>query len=131
VGAVLDAPVVANGVGADGGWQDDVADKHGGLAGSAPESGRSRAGENVAIDPDHRADVASPLGFGQAVAWREYLDQAGLVAGTALLVDGADAIERRGGVAQRGDDVMQGRLVGFDLGDQVNPACSGLLEGFF
>ena len=55
----------------------------------------------------------------------------GLVAGTALLVDGADAIERRGGVAQRGDDVMQGRLVGFDLGDQVNPACSGLLEGFF
>jgi hypothetical protein len=75
--------------------------------------------------------VASPLGVGQAVARREHLDQAGLVAGTALLVESAAAIERRGGIAQRGDDVMQGGLIGFDLGDQVNAACSGLLESFF
>jgi hypothetical protein len=75
--------------------------------------------------------MASPLGVGQAVARREHLDQTGLVAATALLVGSAGAIERCSGVTQRGDGVMQCGLVGFDLGDQMNAAGSGLLEGFF
>jgi hypothetical protein len=131
VGAVLDAPVVADGLGTDRGWQDGVADKQGGLAGDAPEPGCGGAGENVAIDADDRADMASPLGVGQAVAWREHLDQTGLFARTAVLVGGARAIEWRSGVAQLGDGVMESGLVGFDLGDQMNVACSGSFERFF
>jgi hypothetical protein len=83
------------------------------------------------MDADHRPEVASPLGVGQAVARCEHLDPAGLVAGTALLVDRAGTVERRGGVAQAGEGVMQAGLVGFDLGDQVSAARGGLREGFF
>ena len=131
VGAILDAPVVADGFGAGSGWQNDVADKQGGLTGSAPEPGCGGAGENVPTDADDRADMSSPLGVGQAVARREHLDQTGLVARTAVLVGRARAIEWGSGVAQRGDGVMKSGLVSFDLGDQMNAACSGLFEGFF
>ena len=41
------------------------------------------------------------------------------------------AIERRGGLAQRRDGVMQDGLVCLDLGDQMNAACGSLLERFF
>src|ERR1700733_14119946 len=41
------------------------------------------------------------------------------------------AIEGCCGVAQCGDRVMQGGLVGFDLGDQMNAGGGGLLECFF
>src|SRR5947209_3589642 len=75
--------------------------------------------------------MAGPLGVGQAVARREHLDQAGLVARAAVLVDGARGIERRRGIAQRGDSVMQRGLVGLDLSDQMNAAGSSMLEGFF
>jgi hypothetical protein len=75
--------------------------------------------------------MSSPLGIGQAVARREHLDQTGLVARTAVLVGSARAIEWGSGVAQRGDGVMKSGLVSFDLGDQMNAACSGLFEGFF
>ena len=44
---------------------------------------------------------------------------------------GRRAIERRGGIAQRGDGVVQGGLVSFDLRDQMYAACRGLLERFF
>ena len=75
--------------------------------------------------------MAIPLGVGQAVTWREYLDNAGFVAGSPLLVGGLDAIERRGRIAQLGNGVMQGGLVIFDLSDQMNIIGSGMLECFF
>ncbi len=37
-------------------------------------------------------------------------------------------IERRDFVAQLGDSVMQGGLVGFDLSDQMDTTGSGMLE---
>jgi len=123
--------MVADGVGADSGWQDNVADKQRGLTGGAPKSGRGGASENVARNADDRVDVVSPLGVGQAAARREDLDQTGLVTGVALLVGSERAIERCGGFAQRRDDVMQDGLVCLDLGDQMNAACGSLLEGFF
>jgi hypothetical protein len=123
--------MVADGLGADCGWQDDVADKQGGVGCGVPEPGRGGAGENVPINADDRADMATPLDVGQAVARREHLDQAGLVARTAVLVGSVRAIERLSGVAQRDDGAMESGLVGFDLGDQVNAACSGLFERFF
>jgi hypothetical protein len=51
--------------------------------------------------------------------------------GVALLVGSERAIERCGGFAQRRDGVMQDGLVCLDLGDQMNAACGGLIEGFF
>ncbi len=75
--------------------------------------------------------MAVPLGVGQAVTRREYLDYAGFVAGSTLRVGGLVYIERRGCVAQLGDSVMQGRLVGFDLSDQMYTTGSSMLECFF
>ena len=49
------------------------------------------------------------------------------VAAPTVFVGGSDAIERSCGVGQRGDGVMQGGLVRFDLGDRMNAvkvACS-------
>ena len=75
--------------------------------------------------------MAIPFGVSQAVTRPEHLDCAGFVAGPPRLVGGLDAIERCCGVAQSGDGVMQGGLVGFDLGDQMQAGCGRLLECFF
>ena len=123
--------MVADGVGADGGWPDGVADKQCGLTGGAPQPGCSGASENVARNADDRVDVVSPLGVCQAVARREDLDQTGLVTGMALLVGRERAIERCGGFAQRRDGVMQDGLVCLDLGDQMNAACAACSNAFF
>ena len=131
VRAVFYAPVVAYGLGALSGWQNDATDEQCNFASRAPQPSDGGAGENIAIDADHRADVAVPLGVGQAVTRREYLDHAGFVAGSTPLVGGFDTIERFDCVAQFGDGVMQGRLVGFDLSDQVYTTGGGMLECFF
>src|SRR5690349_3381533 len=55
----------------------------------------------------------------------------GFVAAPTLLVGGLCAIERCCDIAQRGDGVMKGGLVGFDLSDQMNAGGGGLLECFF
>jgi hypothetical protein len=52
-------------------------------------------------------------------------------AAPTLLVGGLCAIERCCDIAQRGDGVMKGGLVGFDLSDQMNAGGGGLLECFF
>jgi hypothetical protein len=75
--------------------------------------------------------MAVPLGAGQAVTRREYLDHAGFVAGSTPGVGGLVYIDRRDFVAQLGDSVMQGGLVGFDLSDQMDTTGSGMLECFF
>ena len=75
--------------------------------------------------------MAIPLGVGQTATRREYFDRAGFVAAPTLLVGGLCAIERCCDIAQRGDGVMKGGLVGFDLSDQMNAGGSGLLECFF
>ena len=62
VRAVFYAPVVADGLGTLSGWQHDVTDEQCNFAGRAPQPSDCGAGENVAIDADHRADVAVPLG---------------------------------------------------------------------
>ncbi len=59
------------------------------------------------------------------------LDHAGFVAGSTPLVGGLVYIERCDFVAQLGDSVMQGGLVGFDLSDQMDTTGSGMLECFF
>ena len=131
MGAIFNAPVLADGLSANGGRQDDFADEVGGLAGRPPEPGRRGAGQDVTRDADNGADMIGPFGAGQVIAWGEHLDQPQLISGMALLVDRVRTVERRLAITQRGDRVMQGRLVSFDLRDQMDAACSGLLERFF
>src|SRR5690242_19581518 len=123
--------MVADGVGADSGWRDDVADKQCGLTGGAPKPGRDGASENVASNADNRVDMVSPLGVDQAVARRERPRPDGPRHGVALLVGSERAIEPCGGFAQRRDCVMQDGLVCLDLSDQMNAAYGSLLECFF
>ena len=75
--------------------------------------------------------MAVPLGAGQAVTRREYLDHAGFVAGSTPAVGGLVYIERCDFVAQLGDSVMQSGLVGFDLSDQMDTTGSGMLRWLF
>ena len=81
MGAVLNAPVLADGLSADRRRQDGVADEPGRLAGRPPEPGRGGAGKNIASDTNDGADMIGPFGTGQAIAWREHLDQPQFVAG--------------------------------------------------
>ena len=74
--------------------------------------------------PSHSVSAKLPPGA-------EFFDRAGFVAGATLLVGGLGAIDRRCGVARRGDGPMKGGLVGFDLGDQMNVGGGSLLECFF
>ena len=62
MGAVLNAPVLADGLSADGGRQDGVADEPGSLAGRPPEPGRGGAGKNIPSDADNGADMIGPFG---------------------------------------------------------------------
>ena len=86
MGAVLNAPVLADGLSADRRRQDGVADEPGRLAGRPPEPGRGGAGKNIASDTNDGADMIGPFGTGQAIAWREHLDQPQFVAGMAVFV---------------------------------------------
>ena len=123
--------MVANDFGADVGGQNDVANEERRLAGGPPHPGDGGADEDVAGDADHGADMSSPFGIGEAVAWHEHFDEAGLVAAMALFIGTARTIERSLGVAERGDGMMQSGLVGLDLSDQVYAARGSLLVGFF
>ena len=123
--------MIADDVGADSSWQDDVADKQCGLAGGAPQPGRGGAGEDVSGNADDSVDMVSPFGLGQSVTWREDLGETGLVTGTALVVGSVRAIEWHGGLAELCDEVMEGGLVCLDLRDQMNAARGSLLERFF
>ena len=60
---------------------------------------------------DDCANMAVPLGAGQAVTRREYLDHAGFVAGSTPPVGGLVYIERRDFVAQLGDSGRAGWLL--------------------
>ena len=93
VGAVFYAPVIADSLGTGGGWQNDIADEQGALAGGAPHSSGSGPGEDVACDADCGVDMAHPFGAGQVVTEREHFDQTGFVTATALLIDGEVAIQ--------------------------------------
>jgi hypothetical protein len=53
--------------------------------------------------------MAVPLGVGQAVTRREYLDHAGFVAGSTLLVGGLVYIERRGSLRRSFDNFLDRR----------------------
>jgi hypothetical protein len=83
------------------------------------------------VSTDDRADMAIPLGVGQAATgantstMRVSSRDRRFLSVVWILSSGC------GCVAQLGDSVMQGRLVGFALSDQMNTTGSGMLECFF
>jgi hypothetical protein len=131
---VLDPPMTADSLCTDAGGQSDVGDEIRDLAGSLPQAGRRDALERVAGDADNRRDVIGPFGGGVQAgggAGIEDLDQADFVARSPLLIRGPDLIHRRRAPADLGNALVQGGLVGFDLGDEVGPDRGNLLKCFF
>jgi hypothetical protein len=128
---VLDPPMAADGVSAGCGGQGDVGNKVGDLAGSLPQAGRGDALERVTGDTDNRRNVIGPFGVGQGGAGSKHLDHADFIAGSLLLIRCPGLIQRCRALAQFGNALVQGRLVGLDLGDDVSAGRGNLLECFF
>ena len=128
---VLDPPMATDGVSAGCGGQGNVGNEVGDLAGSLPQAGCGDALERVAGDADDRRDVIGPFGVGQGGAGSKHLDHTDFIAGSPLLIRCPGLIQRCRALAQFGNALVQGRLIGLDLGDDVSAGCCNLLECFF
>jgi hypothetical protein len=69
VQAILDVPVVTDGVGSERCDDLDVGDEIGGLAGVFPMAGFCAALQAVALDTDDALDGALPVAAGEQIAW--------------------------------------------------------------
>jgi hypothetical protein len=69
VQAILDVPVVTDGVGSERCGDLDVGDEIGGLAGVFPMAGFCAALQAVALDTDDALDGALPVAAGEQIAW--------------------------------------------------------------
>ncbi|MCK5365279.1 MAG: hypothetical protein KAR22_20005, partial [Gammaproteobacteria bacterium] len=68
VQAILDVPVVTDGVGGERGGDLEVGDEIGGLAGVFPKAGFCAALQAIALDADDAFDVALPVAAGEQIA---------------------------------------------------------------
>ena len=120
-------PVVTDGFGTLSGWQDDVADEQGGSLVSRHSPVVAERGSALRL-----TRIIARMWPSDSVSASchraKYFDRAGFVAAPTLLVGGLGAISIARRVAQRGDGVMKGGMVGFDLGDQMNANGGSLLE---
>lgn len=89
----------------------------------APKTGGGGADDYVAIDANNRTDVAIPLGVGHGA------NTSSRGNGASCRRFGRYSSELRCRTVWRWRDV--GRVIGFDLGDQMNAGGGGLLECFF
>jgi hypothetical protein len=94
-----------------------------------PETGLGVAGENVALDADHRTDKGRPLGVGEGGSGIEDGDAALLLA-VAPPITATGCGKRGGAGAEVLGLLMQGGLVVLDLYDQVGSGLCGEIEGF-
>ena len=130
MGAGLDSPVGADGLGGALGGDRRVRDVEGSICGEAQQPGLGVAGKDAALDTDDGGDVGMPLGVGQFTGGIEDGDGAAFVA-VAALVAAVGRPERR---RSRGDFLnllVQGRLVVLDLDDQGDVGFSGDFKMFF
>ena len=128
--AILDSPMSADGVGSLGGRERRLDGVVGDFLRRFPGAGSGVLAPSEAGDPDDGGDQALP--FGVDVTGRvEGFDRAMLLASMAGWVVGREGVGRRGRGADCRRPVEQGRLVGFDLGDQGVSRILGGLKGFF
>ena len=129
VAAVFDAPMLAD-RGADGGrGQADLTGEEGCLLGGMPAAGRGVLVPGEPGDAGGGDDQAVPVGA-EAAGDVEGLDQTMLLAAMAVAVNGRGAVDGLLGGTDRVDGIVQGLLVGFDLGDEKAPGIPSRFKGF-
>lgn len=101
-----------------------------GLGRAVPQPGCGAAGKHPAIDLDNRFDMWPPLGVGYLVGRVEHGGDARLIA-VAAFVMAFVVSERRRGLRDCLDLLMQCRLVVLDLDNQVGIGLRSDLEMFF
>lgn len=129
--SVFDRPMLADGLRAERGRQQEFADKVGGFAGGLPQAGGRDALVRGARDADDRADMLGPFGVGQCCVRIKHLDPAGFVTRVPVLVAGCVRIHAGLRRARLFDPLVQRRLVVLDLGDQQGIGRGGQFERFF
>jgi hypothetical protein len=128
--SILDAPVASDRLAERLGAEGDLTGVEGDLLGFVPEAGLRVLVPGQAGDAGGVDDQAVPLGVELALDV-EGLDLAGLMAAVTPGIDAFEALDRGlvgGDALERG---QQGRLIGFDLGEQGVAAVAGRLKGFF
>ena len=90
---VFDSPVVADGLRAKSGRQQELADKIGDFAGRLPQPGGRDVFVRGARDADDRADVIRPFSIDECALRIKHLDPARLVTGMLVLVAGGVMID--------------------------------------
>ena len=83
------------------------------------------------MDTNDARDMLAPFGSSERLARQEDFDGTDFVAQTPVVVLCAASVVRLGVFAERHDALMQIRLVGFDLRDDVSARFGHRLEGFF
>ena len=131
VGFVLDPPMFANGVG--GGFRIDrpIGKIERGFQRRLPRACGGIVSRERALDLDDGGDKGLPFRPRDGELCVEHLNCAGFVAVAPVLVHGLDARQRRGGGAGDFDLQTQGRLVVFELNDQMGIGGGGGFESFF
>ena len=102
----------------------------GGLLGRLPEAGGGVLVPGEPGDAGGGNDQAVPVGA-EAAGDVERLDQPMLLATVAVALDGQGAVHGLLGGTDRFDGIVQGLLVGFDLGDQKASGIPRGFKGFF
>ena len=131
MGCVLDAPVVADGAG--GGFCVDraIGQIYRGFVRLLPQAGGGLVGADRSLDPNDGGDMGLPLRVFDGGPGVEHGNRAGFMAVALFRVDGLDARQRLAGGAGGFRFPTQGRLIVFELNDQVRLGGVGGLESFF
>jgi hypothetical protein len=124
--SVFDAPMLADRRGGCAGGQSDLTRKEGCLVGAVPAAGRGVLVPGEPGDAGGGDDQTVPVGA-ETAGDVERLDPTMLLSTVADAVDGLGAVGGLLGGTDRFDGIVQGLLVGFDLGDQK---ASGIPRGF-
>jgi hypothetical protein len=130
VGSVLDAPMAADSVCEVDGGGEIVGKVERDLGGGSPQAGFCIAGGDFTLDADDGADKVMPFGVGEGVLGVEHADGSDFVAVSRVIASG-NGIERQLCGASKLGVLEQGRLIVFDLNDQLGVGCDCGLEGFF
>ena len=123
--------MLANGGGCDLGGDRSVGQIVRDFVRGLPEAGGGLADIDRALDLDDGGDMRLPFGFLDGRLGVEYCNGAGFVAVAPFLVHGLNARRGLGGGADGFDVLTQGRLVVFELNDQMRVGGGGGLESFF
>ncbi len=128
--SIFDAPVASDRLAERLGAESDLTGVEGDFLGFVPEAGLGILMPGQAGDAGGADDQAVPLGVELALDV-EGFNFTGFMTAVAPGIDAFEAVGRRLGGGDALECGQQGRLIGFDLGEQGVAAVAGRLKGFF